>query len=87
MQSCQTAVRVKTATKENSSHTNTHTHRQTVLQPFVRVYLGEPVPEKNIHPLTPFLLNNHPYPLPPSTTNHSIILAQSTYLAISLHNL
>ena len=42
---------------------------------------------RNIHPLTPLLLINHPYQLPPSTTNHSIIPAQSTYLAIFLHNL
>ena len=27
--------------------------------------------------------HRHPYHLPPSTTNHSIILAQSTHLAIS----
>ena len=37
---------------------------------------------RNIHPLTPLVLINHPYQLPPSTTNHSIIPAQSTYLAI-----
>ena len=29
---------------------------------------------RNIHPLTPLLLINHPYHLPPSTTNHSIII-------------
>ena len=59
--------------------------RATVLRPFVRVYPGEWYQKK--HPSThPLLLINHPYHLPPSTTNHSIILAQSTYLAISLHN-
>ena len=33
---------------------NTHT---TVKRPFVQDYLGGPVPEKNIHPLTHILVN------------------------------
>jgi len=33
------------------THTHTHTHTTTVLQPFVRDYPGEPVPEETItHP-------------------------------------
>ena len=40
---------------------------------------------KGTLPLTPLLLINHPYQLPPFTTNNSIIPAQSTYLAVSLH--
>ena len=28
--------------------------------PYVQDYPGEPVPEKNIHPLTPILIINHP---------------------------
>ena len=67
-------------------HTHLHTHicthdRFTALCPDLPRCAGN---RRNIHPLTPI---NHPYQLPPSTTNHSIIPAQSTYLAISLHNL
>ena len=54
---------------------------------FVRVYPGEPVPKETVTPRTTLLLINHSYQLPPSTTNHSINFAQSTYLAFSLHNL
>jgi len=38
--------------------TNTTT-TTIVLQPFVRDYLGEPVPVKNIHPLISILMINH----------------------------
>jgi len=65
------------------THTRTH-DRFTAVCPGLPGWAGT---RRNIHPLTPLLLINHPYHLPPSTTNHSIILAQSTYLAISLHNL
>jgi len=59
----------------------THTHsRFTALCPDL---LRWATTRRNIHPLTLLLLINHPYQLPPSTTNHCIILPQSTYLAIS----
>ena len=57
---------------------HTHTHDR-----FTGLCLGLPGwagTRRNIHPLTPHLLINHPYHLPPSTTNHSIILAQSMYI-------
>jgi len=31
-----------------------------ILEPLVNDYLGEPVPKKNIHPITPILIINHP---------------------------
>ena len=72
-------------TLDKHTHTYTHTHT-TVLQhcPGLPGWAGT---RRNIHPLTPLLLINHPYYLPLSTANRSIILAQSTYLAVSLHNL
>jgi len=64
--------------------TTVHTHDHfTALCPGLPGWTGT---RSNIHPLTPLLFINHPYQLPSSTTNHSIIPAQSTYLAISLHN-
>ena len=63
-----------------ATHTHTHTHdRFTALCPGLPGWAGT---RRNIHPLTPVLLINHPYHLPPSTTNHTIILAQSTYIYI-----
>jgi len=57
-----------------------------VLWPFVRDYLGEPVPEKTItHP--PFWSLSNLYQLLPSTTIHSILPVQIMCLAIFLHNL
>ena len=40
-------------------HPEQHTHT-TVKRPFVQDYPGRPVPEKNIHPLTPVLIIGHP---------------------------
>jgi len=58
----------------------------TVLRPFVRDYTGEPVPEETLtHP--PAWSSSNLYQLLPSTTIHSILLAQITCLAIFLHNL
>ena len=58
----------------------------TVLQPFVRDYLDEPVPEETLtHP--PSWSSSNLYQLLPSTTIHSILLVRITCLAIFLHNL
>jgi len=57
----------------------------TILQPFVRVYPGEPIPEETLtHP--PSWSSSNLYQLLPSTMIHSI-LVQITCLAIFLHNL
>jgi len=56
-----------------------------VLRPFVRDYLGEPVPEETLtHPPS---WSSNLYQLLPSTTIHSILPVQITHLAIFLHNL
>ena len=59
-------------------HTHTHTHT-AVLRPFVRVYPGEPVPEET---LTTLLLINHPYQLPPSTseTTNRVVFTETNIL-------
>ena len=58
----------------------------TVLRPFVRNYLGEPVPAETLtHP--PSWSSSNPCQLLPSTTIHSILPVQITCLAIFLHNL
>ena len=54
-----------------------HTHNRFTLCPGLPGWAGS---RRNIHPVTLLLLINHPYQLPPSTTNHSIIPAQSTCL-------
>ena len=52
-----------------------------VLRPFVRDYPGEPVPEETLtHP--PSWSSSNLYRLLPSTTIHSILLVQITWLAI-----
>ena len=59
-----------------ASRTHTHTHnRFSALCPGLPGWAGT---TRNIHPLPPLLLINYPYQLPPSTTNCSIIPAQST---------
>ena len=73
----------KTTVKLFASSTTTTT---TVLWPFVRDYPGEPVPEQTLtHP--PSWSSSNLYQLLPSTTIHSILLVQTTCLAIFLHNL
>jgi len=58
----------------------------TILRPFVRDYLGKPVPEETLtHP--PSWSSSNLYQLLPSTTIHSILRVQITCLAIFLHNL
>ena len=65
-----------------------YTTTTTVLQPFVRDYPGEPVPEETLtHPPSWSSSNLYLYQLLPSTTIHSILLVQITCLAIFLHNL
>jgi len=55
----------------------------TVLWPFVRDCLGEPVPEETLtHP--PSWLSSNPYQLLPSTTIHGILPVQITCLTIFL---
>jgi len=46
--------------------------------------LGEPVPEKNINPLTPIMIINH---LLSMSFIHSILPVQSVCLTVFLHNL
>jgi len=56
-----------------------------VLRPFVRDYLGEPVPEETLtHPPS---WSSSLYQLLSCTTIHSILPIQITCLAIFLHNL
>ena len=63
-----------------------NTRTTTVLRPFVWDYPGEPVPEETLtHP--PSWSSSNLYQLLPSTTIHSILLVQITFLAIFLHNL
>jgi len=63
----------------------THTTTTTVLLPFVWDYPGEPVPEETLtHPPS---WSSSLYQLLPSIRIHSILPAQITCLAISLHNL
>ena len=44
----------------NCMHTHIHTHPFYGSLYFVRDHSGEPVPEKNIHLLTPFVIISHP---------------------------
>ena len=60
--------------------------QQIVLRPFVRNYPGEPVPEETLTHPPPWSSSNL-YQLLPATTIHSILLVQTTCLAIVLHNL
>ena len=83
LQQCTSWLQLAEGWRSRVTHTHTH-DRFTALCLDLSGWAGT---RRNIHPLTPLLLINHPYHLPPSTTNRSIILAQSTYLAISLHNL
>ena len=54
-----------------------HTHnRFMALCPGLPGWAGT---RRNIHPFKPLLLISHPYQLHPSTTNYSIIPAQSTW--------
>jgi len=58
----------------------------TVLRPFVRHYLGEPVPEETLtHP--PSWSSSSLYQFLPSTTIQSTLLVQITWLTIFLHSL
>ena len=66
--------------------TTTTTTATTILQPFVWDHLGKPVPEKNIRPVTPILIINHPLSTSPSTTIRSILPVQFMCLTL-LHNL
>ena len=51
---------------------------------FVRDNLGKLIPEeRNIHPLTPFVVISHPL----SVTIHSIFTVQFTCLTVFFHNL
>jgi len=64
----------------------TITTTTTILQPFVRDYPGELVPEETLtHP--PSWSSSNLYQFLPSTTIHGILPVQITYLAIFLHNL
>jgi len=57
-----------------------------VLRPFVRDYQGEPVPEETFtHP--PTWSASNLCQLLPSTTIFGILLVQTTWLAVFLHNL
>ena len=59
---------------------NTHTHTHTT---FVRDDPGGPVPQEAFAHSHPTVLCQ----LPPSTTTHSILRVQFTYLAVLFHNL
>jgi len=57
------------------------------LWPFIRDYLGEPVPEETFTYLYLLWSSIILYLLSPSTTIHSILPVQFTYLAVFQHNL
>jgi len=54
---------------------------------FVQDNPGKPVPEKNIHPLTPIVVIKYLYLPPPSTAIHGILAIQSTSFTVFFHNL
>jgi len=67
------------------THAHTHTHsRLTALCPGLPGWAGT---RRNIHPLTPGLVSDIIYQLPPSTMIHSMFLVQFICLIALFHNL
>ena len=68
--------------------TNYITHTDTtVYRPFVRDYLGRPVPEETFTHSHPSWSSDILYQLPPFTTIHSILCVQFTCLTVLFHSL
>jgi len=65
------------------THARTHTHTHTHTQPFNGLLSST---RRNIHPLTPILIINHPLSTS-STMIHSILLVQFTCKAVLFRNL
>ena len=65
----------------------THIHTQNHLRPFIRNYLGGPVPEKTFTHSHPSWSSDILYQLSPSTTIYSILLVQFMCLTVLFHNL